>query len=122
MNTSYKKIIKATSISGAASIVNILIGILRLKVAAVYIGPSGIGIIGILQNVMSIASSLSSVGLGTIGTKKVAEAASNSDDLEYIKSILFLNSAFFGLAGAIIFYLVSPLIDKITDSEIGRAS
>lgn len=75
---SQKQILKSSSIIGGASIINILIGLFKIKVVALLLGPAGIGLIGLLQNVMSMASNVASMGVGTVGTRQIAEA--NADD------------------------------------------
>ena len=46
---SYRQILRSTSIIGGASVINILIGLVRVKVAAVLLGPAGIGLIGLFK-------------------------------------------------------------------------
>lgn len=78
-NKSHKQILKSSSIIGGASIINILIGLFKIKVVAVLLGPAGIGLIGLLQNVMSMTSSVASMGMGTAGTRQIAEANAEGD-------------------------------------------
>lgn len=68
-------ILRATSIIGGASALNVLIGLVRVKTAAILLGPAGIGFIGLLQSVMTTAATVASLGMGNVGTRQVAEAA-----------------------------------------------
>ena len=44
---SYRRILKSSSIIGGSSVINILIGLLRTKVLAILIGPSGVGLVSL---------------------------------------------------------------------------
>ena len=50
--SSHKQILRSSFIIGGASVINILVGLLRMKVVAVLLGPAGVGLIGILNNLM----------------------------------------------------------------------
>lgn len=71
---SYGQILRSSSIIGGASVINILVGLLRLKVAAVLLGPAGVGLIGLLQNLMATSATVASLGIGMVGTRQIAEA------------------------------------------------
>ena len=44
---SHRQILRSSFIIGGASVINILVGLLRIKVVAVLLGPAGVGLIGI---------------------------------------------------------------------------
>lgn len=79
MTSSYRQILRSSSIIGGASVINIVISLLRIKVAAVLLGPAGIGLIGLFQNLIATASAVSALGFGTVGTRQIAEAAGRED-------------------------------------------
>lgn len=70
----YAAIFKTTFIIGGASIVGMALGILRNKVISLLLGPAGIGLIGLLNTLMTAAVTISQMGLGTVGTRQIAEA------------------------------------------------
>lgn len=74
MASSHRQILRASSIIGGSSLVNIVLGLLRMKVAALLLGPVGVGLAGLLQNLMSTAATVASLGFGTAGTRQIAEA------------------------------------------------
>jgi O-antigen/teichoic acid export membrane protein len=79
IKTSYRRTLKGTSIIGGSSSVNIVVGVLRTKVLAVLLGPSGVGLAGLYNGFMGVASTLATMGLGSVGTRQIAEAASRND-------------------------------------------
>ena len=79
---SYRRILETSTIVAGASIIGILGSLLRMKLAAVILGPVGIGLIGLYQNFMATAASISSMGIPTVGARKIAQALSDPDSRE----------------------------------------
>lgn len=102
---SYRTILRSSAIMGAASVANILIGLLRMKVAAVLLGPAGIGLIGLLQNMMGVASTLAGLGIGTAGTRQIAEAAADAEAMATARRALFWATLALALTGGTMFLL-----------------
>jgi PST family polysaccharide transporter len=71
--------LRSTSIIGGASFINIVIGVLRTKVLAVLLGPAGVGLASLYTGLMGTASTVATMGLGTVGTRQIAEASSKDD-------------------------------------------
>jgi PST family polysaccharide transporter len=55
----------------------VLIGLVRTKVAALILGPAGVGMIGLMRNLITAGATVSSLGFGTAGTRHIADASSN---------------------------------------------
>lgn len=77
--SSYRQIMKATSIFGGVQVFNILIQIIRSKVIAVLLGPAGMGIMGLLASTIDIISNLTNFGLKTSAVKDIAAANSTEN-------------------------------------------
>lgn len=113
-------ILKATSMIGGASMVSLLVGLSRMKIAALVLGPVGVGLMGLFQNFMQTATAVVSLGLGTTGTRQIAEAAAQGDEtrLEVARVALFRGSLLLALAGAIVIWVFRlPLAQLV----VGRA-
>jgi O-antigen/teichoic acid export membrane protein len=78
--SSYRQIMKATSLFGGVQVFNILISIIRSKFIAVLLGPAGMGIAGLLTSTTSLISGLTNLGLGTSAVKDVAAANATGND------------------------------------------
>ena len=63
--TSYRQIMKATSIFGGVQVINIIIQIIRSKVIAVLLGTTGVGVMGLLITTISFIAKLTGFGLNT---------------------------------------------------------
>jgi len=112
--TSIGQLIRASAISGAGSAVYILSGIIKTKVIAIFLGPSGVGLFGLFQSILSTTGTISGMGLGTSGVRQIAEAraGASSDSLGVTAAALWWASFLLGLLGAIVVILFrAPLAE-----------
>ena len=58
---SYRQILKSSSIIGGASVINILIGLVRTKIIAVLLGPTGIGLVSLYTGLLSTATAVATI-------------------------------------------------------------
>jgi PST family polysaccharide transporter len=109
---SIRRIIRTSSITGAASVISICLGLIRTKAAAVLLGPSGVGIIGLLQNLMTTASNVAALGFRTSGTREIAEAAGKGDSLGMAaaRRALFWGTVVLSLAGGCAVWLARDFL------------
>lgn len=114
--TSYRQIMKATSIFGGVQVLNIIIQLIRSKVVAVLLGPSGIGIMGLLQTSISLVSSATNFGLGTSAVRDVSEANSTDNQQKISKTISVIRKLVWltGVLGMVITIALSPFLSKLT--------
>lgn len=119
---SYSQILRSSSIIGSATIVNILIGLIRIKLVAVLLGPVGIGLVGILQNVVAAAATVSSLGFGNVGTRQIAEANGLADQIgvDAARRALFWGTLLLAIIGGSFFWLLRDIIALkiLGDSEL----
>lgn len=124
---SYRQILRSSSIIGGASVINVAVGLLRIKVAAVLLGPAGVGLIGLLTNLAGTASTVAGLGVSNVGTRQVAEAAGRNDvvAMAAARRALFLGSLVLALLGTAVFWslrgvlAVRVLGDASLASEVG---
>lgn len=84
---SYRQVMKATSLFGGVQVVNILIRIIRSKVIAILIGPSGMGIASLLTSTMELINGLTNFGLERSAVKEISLETSNSDEEKLARTI-----------------------------------
>ncbi|MGJ0332313.1 O-antigen translocase [Aliarcobacter cryaerophilus] len=66
-------LIKTSVLSAISTIIKVIAGFVSIKVVAVYVGPSGLALIGQMQNFISMMSSVASAGLNSGVVKYTAE-------------------------------------------------
>lgn len=112
----YRQIFQATSLFGGVQVFNIIIAVIRSKFIAIFLGPTGMGIAGLLVSTTDFLARLTNLGLGTSSVKNVAEAASTNDNLRVSTVITVLRRLvwFTGIAGLVITAVLSPVLSQIT--------
>ncbi|MCZ2085287.1 MAG: O-antigen translocase [Flavobacteriales bacterium] len=107
---------KATSIFGGVQVFNIIIQLIRSKVVAVLLGPTGMGIMGLLQTTVSLVSSATNLGLGTSAVRDISEANTSNDSNRVGSTVAVMRKLVWvtGLVGMIVTIALSPLLSKLT--------
>ena len=108
--TSYRQIFKATSLFGGVQLFNIIISVVRSKIIAVLLGPSGMGVAGLLTSSTSLVAGLTGFGLSTSAVKDVA-AANESGDKDRINIVVAVFRKLVwitGLLGCLLTIILSP--------------
>ncbi|WP_457617687.1 O-antigen translocase [Lutibacter sp.] len=113
---SYKQIIKATSLFGGVQVFNIIIQIARSKIIAVLLGPTGMGISGLLTSTTGLLSMLTNFGLGTSAVKDIAAAHKTGKELRIAKIVTVFRKLVWGtgLLGAVLTLVLSPWLSQLT--------
>jgi O-antigen/teichoic acid export membrane protein len=113
---SHKEIIKSTGVFGFVQVLKMLISIIGIKFVAVFLGPVGIGTVGLLNNTIGIIGSLTNFGLNITGVREVSSAYSDGDEEKFSERLAVLKrwSFIVGLFGAIVTILLSKLLSKWT--------
>lgn len=119
-----QRILKSTTIIGGSSLVNILFKILQAKAVAVLVGPSGVGLIGLFNAVVGMATTISGMGVATSGVPRIAEAAAAGDEQAVARRVFVFRrlTLLLGSAGAILFFLLRRPIAQITFGNEDRVA
>ncbi|MEZ5146683.1 MAG: O-antigen translocase [Bacteroidales bacterium] len=114
--SSYREVIKATSLFGGVQVFGIIISIIRSKFVAVLLGPMGMGISGLLTSTTGMIAALTNFGLGTSAVKDVSVANSTGNRLRIsIVVTVFRRWVWLtGFLGAVITLIFSPWLSQIT--------
>jgi O-antigen/teichoic acid export membrane protein len=115
-DNSHKNILKATSVFGLMQVMKMGIGIVGSKFVAVFLGPVGIGMVGLLNNTLNIISALSSFGLATTSVREIAVADADENQNKVSETISNLQKlAFFvGFFGAVLTLIFCKLLSQWT--------
>jgi len=106
--SSYGESFRAASIVGGAEGLSYVIGLVRTKVVAMLLGPSGVGLIGLYLSYTSLLQIVGGLGIASSGVREVAEVSASSDPrkvgatVKALRRVCWLTGAFgFGLAVAL---------------------
>ncbi len=117
--SSYKQIYKSIGFIGGSQVVVILIGIIRTKVLAILLGPSGVGIVGVFQNIIDLVRNATGFGINYSGVKKIADISLNNTPYNISKTIKILKtwSLGTGLLGMLLMVVFSSYFSQISFSS-----
>lgn len=113
-NSSYRQIIKSTSVFGSVQVFTILISLIRSKIIALLIGPTGIGIIGLFNSALNLVGSFTNAGIEISGVKAISIAENNpkelSKEVSILKRLIWITS----VVGTLAVIALSPLLSRIS--------
>lgn len=115
---------RSSSIIGGAQVISIVVGLLRMKALAMLLGPAGVGLAGLYQSIIQTGTTIASLGVGTVGTRQVAEARSEGGDLAVgrTRRSLFWGAAILSSIGTILFWLSSGWIARSVLADESKAN
>jgi O-antigen/teichoic acid export membrane protein len=114
--SSFRQIVKSTSLFGGVQVFQIILFIIRSKIIAILLGPAGMGIAGLLTSATSLIAGLTSMGLGTSAVKNISSAHASGDEQRITSLVSVFRRLVWitGLLGAIITLVLSSWLSTIT--------
>lgn len=109
---------------GVASVLNVILGIARMKAAAVLLGPAGVGLFGMYQNLLQTGATVASLGLDTAGTRQIATEHGRGDagGVALARRALLLGTLTLAVLGGGLFAVLSGWIATHVLGDAGRAA
>lgn len=110
----YNTAFKATAIFGGVQFVTILISIFKLKVIAVWLGTSGLGLMGLFVTAIGLIFAITNLGLQNSAVRYIADAQGKNDPslVSQIVKAIYRWVIVTGFAGALITIILSPLLSR----------
>lgn len=113
----YRAAFKATGLFGGVQLITILIGIVKSKFIAIWLGPSGYGIMSLFSSVISLISAISNLGLASSAVRDISKAkAVNDGGIQLAKTVKAVNRCVVitGLFGASFTILLSRVLSEFS--------
>jgi O-antigen/teichoic acid export membrane protein len=117
--------IKSMLIIGSAQAVNILISIVRMKVLAVLLGPSGVGLLSIYNSLLGMVQQTAGLGMESSGVREIASSRSEEATLSRVRRVLFAAHLIQGALAMLAVWLLRERIaiwlfgDAVRATEVG---
>lgn len=114
--SSYRDSFKATSLFGSIQVINIIVRVIKSKFVAVLIGPTGMGIVGLLSATIDVISASTNFGLRTSSVRNIVEANAQGDKytisavISVLKRLVWIT----GTLGAIICIIGAKSLSRLT--------
>lgn len=114
--SSYGQILKSSSIMGGAAGINLLLGMVRTKFAAVLIGTTGLGLLASFTALQGIIGAIAGVGIQSSGVREIAAAIGQGDEQAIGRAVLTLRRICWltGLTGMSAMIALSPWLSQLT--------
>ena len=106
---SYKQLLRSWSVLGGSSSTNYLISLVKIKILAIILGPSGIGLIGLYSSAIDLFTTVPN-GISNSGVREIARASSAQDAGAIARPAQILGWA--GLVVGMLGWLVAILLAK----------
>ena len=123
--SSSRGLIKSMLVIGSAQVVNILISIVRMKVLAVLLGPSGVGLLSIYNSLLGMVKQTAGLGMGSSGVREIASSRGDEATLSRVRRVLFAAHLLQGTLAMIAVWLLRERIaiwlfgDTLRATEVG---
>lgn len=121
--SSHGQLLRSSFIVGGATVITIIIGLVRGKTVALLLGPAGFGLIGLYQSLMNLGATAAGLGLRTAGTRQIAEAVGRADGLAVAvaRRALFWATMTLALVGGSVFWIARDTISSrlLDDPSLG---
>jgi antigen flippase len=85
--SSYGQILRSSSIIGGAQGINYAIGMVRTKLVALLLGPSGVGLVGLYVSATELVGTIAGLGIDSSGVREVAEAHGSGDAARVARTV-----------------------------------
>ena len=114
--STYRQILKSTSIFGGVQVFQIVIALINSKFVAVLLGPAGMGIASLINSGISLIQVLTNLGLGTSAVKNLSAANATGDNnrinevSNIIKKLVWVS----GLLGMIVTIVFARTLSRIS--------
>lgn len=101
-----------------------LANIVKMKVAAVLLGPTGVGLIGFYTSLFQTSASVAALGLDSAGARQLAAADANDGELAVAKArrAILWGGLVLAIVGGSLFFILSPLIARTIVDDHARQS
>jgi antigen flippase len=113
---SYRQILKSSALIGFASLLDIGFRVVRVKAMALWLGPAGVGLMGLYSSVADLTQSLAGMGVESSGVRQIAQAVGSQTPDRIALTVHLLRRACFvlGLAGAVLLAAFSGPVSTLT--------
>ena len=115
-NGSYRHILKYTGIFGGVQGLNVLIGLVRTKLVAILLGPSGMGLASLFNTTVGFVSQATNLGLPIRAVRQMSELYDRGDQeaINHFVKVIRGWSLLTVLVGMLVCVAIGPFLSQTT--------
>lgn len=87
---SYGQILKSSALIGGSSVINQGLALVRIKLMAVLLGTSGVGLFGVYWSILDLVRSIAGMGINQSGVRQIAAAVGTGDEMRIARTVMTL--------------------------------
>ena len=120
----YKKGLKGIAVFGGLQVYKILLSVLTTKVSAIFLGPAGSGIYGLISSTLMTTEAVVGCGLGTSPVKEISQANARGDADKVASIYCSLNWLIWitGLIGTLCIFVFASQLSELAFGNVEYAS
>jgi antigen flippase len=113
---SYGQILKSSVLIGGSSVLDIGFRIVRTKVVALLLGPTGIGLLGLYGSISEVVRSFAGMGINNSGVRQIAEAVGTGDNRRIAITVTTLRrvALVLGVMGALLLVIFCRPVSRFS--------
>lgn len=113
---SYNSILKSISIFGGVKVIQILLSLVKNKFVAIILGPTGMGISGMIISSTSLIKAITNFGLHTTSVREIAQVTNTNNEkkVPYIASVVQKLILITGLLGCCVTFILSKQLSELS--------
>jgi len=103
---------------------NVGIGIVRTKAMAVLLGPAGVGLMGLYNQIVEMTQTIAGMGINSSGVRQIAEAVGSGETERIARTVTVLRrmSVLLGTVGALLLVIFAKPVSRLTFGGVEQAS
>ena len=115
-NGSYRHILKYTGIFGGVQGLNVLIGLVRTKLVAILLGPSGMGLASLFNTTVGFVSQATNLGLPISAVRQMSKLYDRGDQeaINHFVKVIRGWSLLTALVGMLVCVAIGPFLSQTT--------
>ena len=110
----HKILLKTTSLFGLVEVIRMLLKILTNKFASIFLGVSGVGLIGLIENTAQLIQSATSFGIHFTGVREIAVHQNHEEQLQKKIKLIRRFSWFGGVSAGLISIVFAVQLSQLT--------
>lgn len=115
-------LVRSMLVIGSAQAVNIVVSVIRVKVVALLLGPTGIGVMGLYNSLKEMAVQAAGLGMGSSGVREIAVVRDEEERLSLIRRLLFVAHLIAGTLALMVIWLMRVPISIWLFDDTTRAT
>lgn len=121
MSSTTARVLKALSVFGGVQVIGILCSVVRTKLAALWLGPVGVGMLAIFNSTLDLISQTTQLNIQQSAVRDLAACRANPHESAVLTAAVRRLSLLLGIAAMIALAILSPLVSRWTFGDSSHA-